>query len=145
MKIIAGLLKFAMRLPNVKSKTCIFLGSLFFFSACKSLVKTTHHKLLGTWTYQSVTKMDSLVFEVNNNDTLVFSTNAFKYDIASVQKHMQGNWQVIRLHNDSFPTAVQLEYLPTQQVRQFGILKINDSSLVFQEKGIIFTFSKRKS
>jgi hypothetical protein len=40
---------------------------------------------------------------------------------------------------------VQLKYLPGQQVRQFEILKINDSSLIIQEKGIIFTFSKRSS
>jgi hypothetical protein len=145
MKITAGLLKFAMKLPNVKSKFGIILGSFLFFTACQSLSKNTHNKLIGTWTYASVSKSDSLVFAVHENDSLVFTSNTFKYDIASVQKHMQGNWQVIRLHSDSVPAAVQLKYLPGQQVRQFEILKINDSSLIIQEKGIIFTFSKRSS
>ncbi len=144
MKITAGLQKFAMKLPNAKSKYWILFGLPLVWVACKSLSQETTKKAIGTWTYTSVTKNDSEVFTVNYNDTLLLGPKTFRYDIASVQKHMQGNWKIIPLKGDSLKTAIQLEYLPSKQIRQFDILQISDTALIFQEKGIIFTFSKRK-
>jgi hypothetical protein len=145
MKITAGLQKFAMRLPNAKNKFGIILGLPLLLTACNTLTKVTAKKTLGTWTYISVIKNDSIVFAVQPCDTLVFGSNTFRYDITSVQKHMQGNWKIIPLRGDSLRTAIQMEYLPSKQIRQFDILVINDTALIFQEKGITFTFSKRKS
>ena len=107
----------------------------------------------GTWRYTRITQNGidleyeqvRLVTTLSENDTMQLNSNRFRYDIKSLNKHSNGIFGTIELHNRC---AFNFMYLApdgesVEQIRTFEIDYIDQDSLCISEGPLVFEYRKK--
>lgn len=107
----------------------------------------------GTWRYTRITQNGidleyeqvRLVTTLSENDTMQLNSNRFRYDIKSLNKHSNGIFGTIELHNRC---AINFMYLApdgetVEQIRTFEIDYIDQDSLCISEGPLVFEYRKK--
>ena len=99
----------------------------------------------GTWRYTRITKNGIDVCALSENDTMQINSNRFRYDIKSLNKHSNGIFGTIELHNRC---AFNFMYLApdgetVEQIRTFEIDYIDQDSLCISEGPLVFEYRKK--
>lgn len=99
----------------------------------------------GTWSYTLITKNGIYVCTLSENDTMQLNSNRFRYDIKSLNKHSNGIFGTIELHNRC---AFNFMYLApdgetVEQIRTFEIDYIDQDSLCISEGPLVFEYRKK--
>ncbi len=107
----------------------------------------------GTWRYTRITKNGidleyeqvRLVTTLSENDTMQLNSNRFRYDIEALNKHSNGIFGTIELHNRC---AFNFMYLApdgetVEQIRTFEIDYIDQDSLCISEGPLVFEYRKK--
>ena len=107
----------------------------------------------GTWRYTRITQNGidleyeqvRLVTTLSENDTMQLKSNRFRYDIEALNKHSNGIFGTIELHNRC---AFNFMYLApdgetVEQIRTFEIDYIDQDSLCISEGPLVFEYRKK--
>ena len=99
----------------------------------------------GTWSYTRITKNGIDVCTLSENDTMQLKSNRFRYDIEALNKHSNGIFGTIELHNRC---AFNFMYLApdgesVEQIRTFEINYIDQDSLCISEGPLVFEYRKK--
>ena len=107
----------------------------------------------GTWRYTRITQNGidleyeqvRLVTTLSENDTMQLNSNRFRYDIEALNKHSNGIFGTIELHNRC---AFNFMYLApdgetVEQIRTFEIDYIDQDSLCISEGPLVFEYRKK--
>jgi len=99
----------------------------------------------GTWRYTRITQNGVDVATLSANDTLNLNALRFRYDIEALNKHANGVFSAVELHNHC---AFNFMYLApdgesVEQIRTFEIDYIDRDSLCISEGPLVFEYRKK--
>ena len=99
----------------------------------------------GTWRYTRITQNGLEVATLSENDTMQLNSNRFRYDIESLNKHSNGMFSAVELHNRC---AFNFMYLApdgesVEQIRTFEIDYIDQDSLCISGGPLVFEYRKK--
>ncbi len=107
---------------------------LAFVTACQ--YRSEKDMVTGSWKYVSITKQDSSVIEISDNDYLQLNTDSsFQYRIHSIDKNMKGSW----FYSGH---ALHLHYMHPDTTRHFQIDILTKYKLDFHEGDMVFKFTR---
>ncbi|MEP2936760.1 MAG: nucleoside transporter C-terminal domain-containing protein [Gilvibacter sp.] len=111
---------------------------------CTLLLLVTCATTLGqeiekTWEFNDISSVQGeSLFTVNPSDQLTFTTNRFDYTLAA-KNNLQASGDYIRQGD----LLVFFYEQPTDTIRRYRITTLTDSTLVFQENGVNYSFSSQ--
>ena len=113
----------------------LYILTVFFLTTSCSDRKGNEN-IKGCWNYVSVSRNDSLLFAVNEEDELnLFPDSSFTYHIQSVHKQARGRW---KFENSN----LHLKYELPDTVRHFKLTLLSKNKMVMQEGSVVFSFRR---